>query len=72
MATSISVMPAGPKQNMEAENWQNLTRSELIAVISTISIGVGMGIFAGAQKDGAGRYTALFFFVGQDGAVPRL
>jgi hypothetical protein len=32
----------------------------------------GMRIFAGAQRDGAGRYTALFFFVGQDGAVPRL
>lgn len=32
----------------------------------------GARVFAGAQKDGGGRYVAVFIFVGKDGMVPSL
>jgi hypothetical protein len=32
----------------------------------------GAGVFVGAQKNGEGSYSAVFIFVGKDGAVPGL
>jgi hypothetical protein len=35
-------------------------------------IKTGAHVFAGAQKDAAGRYVAAFIFVGKDGVAPKL